>query len=318
MWLSSKNVWPRRTWALVKQAASDWSEDKASRLAAALAFYTALSLAPLLVIVVAVASLVFGNDVARGEIAGIFQGLVGLEGATAIDGILSSARRSGDGLVATVISGTVLLVGASGVFGELQDSLNTIWEVQPRPGRAIKDLIKDRFFSFTMVLGVAFLLLVSTALTAVLTATGAMFAGTFGNWPIFWQAVNLVVAFAATVGVFALVFKVVPDVDVGWRDVWVGALTTAALFTLGKYLIGLYLGRSTTASAYGAAGSLVAMLIWVYYSAQILFFGAELTQAYARQHGSRVQPTKNAVTVTEEARAQQGLVRPGKRSDDPS
>ncbi len=300
----------RKIVTLLKRTYADWSEDKASRLAAALAYYTALSLAPLLVIIVAVLSLVFGDQAARGQLVTQFGGLLGQQGATVVESVLASSRGTSSGVLATIVGVIVLLVGASGVFGELQDALNTIWEVKPRPGRGLRGVIKDRFFSFTMVMGVAFLLLVSLVITAALTALGSLFGGSFGALPILWQAINQIVSFAVTTGIFALIFKVVPDVKIPWRDVWVGALTTAALFTLGKYLIGLYLGRGTATSAYGAAGSLVAMLIWVYYSAQILFFGAELTQVYATLHGSRVVPTANAVPMTDEARAQEGLGQP--------
>jgi membrane protein len=295
---------------LLKQTFADWLEDKAARLAAALAFYTALSLAPLLVIAVAIASLVLGDEAARGEIVGQFHGLLGHQGAAAVEAILAASRDQSGGIMATVFGALVLAFGASGVFGELQDALDTIWEVKPRPGRGIKGIIRDRFFSFTMVLGVAFLLLVSLVVTAALSAASAHLQRRFGLLPVALQAINLVVAFGASTLLFALIFKVVPDVKVPWRDVWIGAVTTAALFSVGKYLIGLYLGRSSTASAYGAAGSLVAMLIWVYYSAQILFFGAELTHARAVSHGSRVEPRPNVVPVTDEARAQQGLTPP--------
>lgn len=288
---------PRQLWPLFEQAYGDWSEHKASRLAAALAFYTALSLAPLLVIVVAVLSLVFGDDAARGQIVAQFQGLLGPQGASAVQSVLASSRGTGSGVVATIIGTLVLLVGASGVFGELQGALDTIWNVKPRPGQGLRGFMKERFFSFTMVMGVAFLLLVSLVVTAALSAMGKFFGAHLGLLPVLWQMVNLVVSFAVTTGIFALIFNVVPDVRVPWRDVWIGAVFTAALFTLGKYLIGLYLGRSSATSAYGAAGSLVAILIWVYYSAQILFFGAELTQAYAKRRGARIVPMRNAVSA---------------------
>jgi membrane protein len=280
---------------LFKQAYDDWSRHNASRLAASLAFYTALSLAPLLVIVVAVLSLVFGDKAAHGQIVAQFQGLLGAQGAQTVESVLASSRSVGSGVLATVIGFAVLLVGASGVFGELQGALDIMWNVKPREGRGLKGIIKDRFLSFSMVMGVAFLLLVSLVITATLSAVGEYFSSAFGDLPYLWQAINLVVSFAVTTGIFALIFNVIPDVRVPWRDVWVGALFTAGLFTLGKFLIGLYLGRSTAASAYGAAGSVVAVLIWVYYSAQILFFGAELTQVVARHRGSRIVPMRSAV-----------------------
>jgi membrane protein len=281
---------------LLKQTYTEWTEDKAPRLAAALAFYSALSLAPLLVIIVAVLGLAFGAEAARGEIASEFRRMLGAQGADTVQMLLASAHKDQSGsILATIIGFLVLLLGASGVFGELQGTLDTIWEVQPRPGRGLRGILKDRFFSFTMVMVVAFLLLVSLVISAALTAASAFFARYFGSLPILWQAINQAVSFGVMIGIFALIFKVVPDVKIAWRDVWVGAAVTAFAFTVGKFLIGLYLGRSATTSVYGAAGSLVAVLLWVYYSAQILFFGAELTQVYAKQHGSRLEPSANAV-----------------------
>jgi membrane protein len=297
---------PRQLLPLFKQAYQDWSAHNASRLAASLAFYTALSLAPLLMIVVAVLSMVFGDEAARGQIVEQFSGLLGSQGAAAIESVLSSSRGTGSGVTATIIGAVVLLVGASGVFGELQAALDTIWNVKPQPGQSLKRLIRERFFSFSMVMGVAFLLLVSLVVTAALSAMGKFFGATFGLLPVVWQIVNLVVSFGVTTAIFALIFNVVPDVRIPWRDVWVGALFTAGLFTLGKFLIGLYLGRSTAASAYGAAGSLIAILIWVYYSAQILFLGAELTQAYAKQHGSRIVPIRHPMSASDPAPAAAG------------
>lgn len=283
----------REIGSLLKQTVSDWLDDDAPRLAASLAFYTALSLAPLLVIVISIAGLAFGEEAARGEIVGQIGGLVGTQGAEAVQGILESARDPSSGIIATVIGVVVLLFGASGVFGELQAALNTIWEVKPRPGRGIKGLLKDRFLSFTMVVGVGFLLLVSLVIGAAITAVGSRLG--FDEAAILWQAVLFVVSFAVSTLLFALIFKVVPDVRIAWRDVLPGAIATAALFTIGRYLIGLYLGRASVASSYGAAGSLVAVLVWVYYSAQILFLGAELTQAYAARKGVRITPDRDAV-----------------------
>ncbi len=298
----------KRALSLVKDTASDWQEDKASRLAAALAYYTLLSIAPLLVIAVSVAGLVFGEQAARGQISEQLRTLAGPQAGSAIESLLANARTPEAGIVSTVVGVVVLLFGASGVFGELQDALNTIWEVAPKPGRGIVGVIKDRFFSFTMVLGVAFLLLVSLALSAMLAALGGTVQSHLPGGEAVWQLVHFAVSFAMVAVLFALMFKVIPDVKIGWRDVWVGAVATALLFTLGKFLLGLYLGRSSVASPYGAAGSLVVLVIWVYYSAQILFFGAEFTQVYARTFGSRIVPTKNAIPLDAAARAQQGLV----------
>jgi membrane protein len=292
-----------------KQAAADWSEDKASRLAAALAYYTIFSIAPLLLIAIAVAGMVFGEEAARGQIVGQIQELIGPQGAEAIQGMIANAgQNKGQGTVATLIGIALLLFGASGVFAALQDSLNTIWEVAPKPDQGIWATIRTRFLSFGMVLGIGFLLLVSLLLSAALTGAAKMVSGYIANNEALLQVLNLGVSFVVITLLFAALYKYLPDAKIRWKDVWIGAIVTSLLFGLGKYLIGLYLGHSSTSSTFGAAGSLVVLLIWVYYSAQIFFFGAEFTQAYANRYGTRVQPSDHAVAVTEEMRAQQGLV----------
>jgi membrane protein len=291
---------------ILKRTISEAGDDKIPRLAASLAYYTLLSLSPLLVLAVSAAGLIFGEEAARGQITEQLQSLFGAEAGDAIQAMLANSKHPGSGILGSIVGLVVLLFGASGVFGELQDSLNTIWEVQPRPGRGILGVVKDRFFSFTMVLGVAFLLLVSLIVSAALAAVGewiTAFAG--AEW--LWQAVNLVISLGMITLLFALVFKVIPDVKIRWRDVWMGALVTAALFTLGKFLIGLYVGKAGVASPYGAAGSLVVIVVWVFYSAHILFIGAEFTQVYTRAMGDPVTPGRGAIPVTEEARAQQGI-----------
>jgi membrane protein len=294
----------RRLPGLLVQTAKDWNDDKASTLAAALSFYTALSLAPLVVIVVGIIGLAYGEDTARREILGQVHALLGTQGAQTVKAVLEeSAKEPSSGVVATVVGFVILLFGASGVFGALQESLNTIYEVEPEPGRGLKGLIADRFLSFAMVLVVGFLLLVSLILSAALSALGER----LGSGTLLWQGLNMVVSFGVISGLFALIFKMVPDVELRFRDVWFGAVVTAALFVLGKLGLGLYLAHGSVGSAYGAAGSLVAMLVWVYYSAQILFFGAELTQAYATAIGSRIRPSKNAVAVDGATRADLGL-----------
>jgi membrane protein len=297
----------QNAWGLIKTTASDWDEDNASRLAAALAFYTLLSLAPMLIIAVSVAGLVFGAEAARGQVSQEISSLVGPEAGKAIEEIIAHADKPSSSILGTIIGLLVLLFSASGVFGELQASLNTIWEVTPRPGRGVMGLLRDRFFSFTMVLGVAFLLLVSLVVSAALAAFSHGFEHLLPGGKALWQALNLVLSLGVSTGLFALIYKVIPDARVGWRDVGIGAFFTALLFTVGKFAIGLYLGHSTVASAYGAAASVVVIAVWVFYSAQILFLGAEFTQVYAQHRGARIIPTANAVPVTSEARAQQGM-----------
>lgn len=284
-------------WQIVKQTASDWSDDNAARLSAALAYYAILSIAPLLVLAVSVAGFVYGEDAARGQIASELASVVGPEAGEGIQTLLAHAQKPGEGLVGSIVGGLVLLFGASGVFGELQASMDTIWDVAPKPGRGIWGVVRQRFFSFSMVLGVAFLLLVSLVLSAVLSGIGGLFQDALPGGATLWEAINFVISLAVISGLFALIFKVVPDVEIGWRDVWIGAATTAVMFALGKFALGLYLGRASVASPYGAAGSFVVLVIWVYYAAQILFFGAEFTQVYARHRGSRIAPSHNAVSV---------------------
>jgi membrane protein len=287
----------------LKQAAADWMEDDAPRLAASLSFYTALSVAPLLIIAIAVAGLAFGEEAARGEILGQLQGLVGHDSAKTVESMVESAAKPKSGIISTIISVVVLLFGATGVFAELQTSLNHIWEVKPKPGRGIWQVVRQRFLSLGMVLGIGFLLLVALILSAALSAVGKWAEASLPGSVILWQVGMHVVAFALIATLFAMIFKVLPDAEVSWRDVWVGAVVTALLFTIGKFLIGLYLGRASVTSSYGAAGSIIVFLLWAYYSAQIVFMGAEITQVYARMYGTRIQPSPNAVPVDEGKRA---------------
>lgn len=294
---------------LFKQTFQEWQEDKASRLAAALAYYTVFSLAPLLVIAIAIVGLVFGQDAAQGEIVNQLKHLLGLQGAEAVQEMIKNSHQESDkGTIATIISIGLLLFGASGLFGQLQDSLNTIWEVAPNPNRGVMGFIRDRFLSFSMVLGIGFLLLVSLILSAVLAAVGSYFGHLFPGLP-FLQFLNFALSFSIITVLFALIYRILPDAKIAWGDVWIGAAMTSLLFSIGKWLIGLYLGNGSVGSTYGAAGSFVVLLLWVNYSAQILFFGAEFTQVYANKYGSRIVPAKNAVPLTEEARAQQGIPR---------
>jgi membrane protein len=278
----------REAWSMLYEAACDWADDKAAQLGAALAFYSTLSVAPLLVIAIAVAAFFFGEEAARGELMGQLEGMVGQQGAKAVSVMLASSQKPTLGTTAGILGIATLLLGASGVFGQLQDALNTIWEVTPPTRSSIMSFIRTRFLSFVMVLGIGFLLLVSLVMSAVIAGVGTYMKGQAPSLESVWHVVNGLATFLVVTGLFAMMFKVLPDTYVAWRDVWVGAVLTAILFTVGKFLIGLYLGKSSLGSAYGAAGSLVVLIVWIYYSAQILFFGAELTQVYARRHGSRI------------------------------
>jgi membrane protein len=280
--------------ALVVAAFTDWQKDKAARLAAALAFYTALSIAPLLVIIIAIAGLVLGQDEAKGEILRELSATIGGDTAHTVDSMIEGANKPRSGIVATLAGVVVLLFGASGVFAELQSALNSIWNVEPKPRSGFWGLIRERFLSFAMVIVLAFLLLVALILNSALSIVGNWMQTNLPGGTALWQMVTLVVSFGVATVTFVLIFKFLPDARIAWRDVWIGSLVTAALFTLGKFLLGVYIGRAGVASTYGAAGSVMVLLIWVYYSSQIVFLGAELTQVYARMYGSRIVASDDA------------------------
>ena len=265
---------------LAKTTIREWHEDKALRLGAALSYYTIFSLAPILIIVIAVAGLALGNDYARTEILSQMDNLLGKEGGEAIEQMLQNANKPKTGAMATILGVLTLLFGATGVVTQLQDALNTIWEVKPEKSAGIRGAVKDRILSIGMILSIGFLLLVSLVISAALTAI----SDNFGT-AAFLQVVNIAVSIAVITVLFALIFKYLPDTNVKWRNVWIGALVTAILFTIGKTLTGVYLAKSSVASAYGAAGSLVIILVWVYYNSQILFLGAEFTQVYSGLRG---------------------------------
>lgn len=274
----------KMVWDLLKTTASKWSTDGASRLGAALAFYTMLSIAPLLVVVTAIGGLVYGQEAARGELIRRLEGLVGRQAAEVLQTMLANAYHPAAGIIASGIGIILLLFGATGVVVELQDSLNRIWGVQGQAPGGIWGFVCTRLRSFLLILAVGFLLLASLVFSAVLTVVVHYFSGV--GSPLLWQVINLLISFGIITLLFALIFKLLPDADIAWKDVWIGAALTAVLFTIGKFLIGLYLGTSSLSSTYGAAGSLAVFLVWVYYSAQILFFGAEFTQVYANRHGT--------------------------------
>jgi membrane protein len=301
---------PKQLFNLLKETFQEWQDDKSPRLAAALAYYTVFSLAPLLIIVIAIAGAVFGEQAARGEIVSQIEGLVGEQGAQVIQTAIENADRpNANGGVASLISVIILIFGASGVFAQLQDALNTVWEVKVKPGRGISSFIRKRLLSFAAVLGIGFLLLVSLVISALLTGMSHYFSDLLPGVDFIWSILNLIVSFVIITFLFALIYKFLPDVKIDWKDVWVGAAMTALLFVIGKYVLGLYLGRGSFGSTYGAAGSLVVLLAWVYYSSLILFFGAEFTQVYARRYGSRIEPDEIAERLTAADRAKQGISR---------
>jgi membrane protein len=299
----------RNALTLVKRTITEWKEDKADRLAAALAYYAAFSLAPILVIAISVASIFYERSQVQGLVVEQIQALAGSEGGELILTMLEASSNLGSNVIATVMGVVLLIFGATGFFGQLQDAMNVMWEVKPKEGRGIMGLIKDRFFSFTMVLGVALLLLISLVVSAALGAVQTWSVGLFPGFEAIVQILNLVISFGVITLLYALLFKYVPDAEIRWRDVWLGAAVTALLFTIGKFLIGLYLGSGGVSESFGPAGALVVLLLWVYYSAQISFFGAEFTQVYANLYGSRVEPAEHAERVGEQERIEQGMKR---------
>jgi membrane protein len=284
-------------WPMLKETAKKGLDDDVFSLGAALAYYTVFSLAPLLLIAISVAGLVYGRDAVQGKLVGEIQGMIGRQGAEAVQTMLAHNWRTGSGVLPTIIGIVTILFGASGVFGQLQSSLNKIWEVAPKPDRGIKGFLKSRFLSFGMILGIGFLLLVSLVVSAALSAVSTYAIGLVPGLKVLFTVLAFVVSFAVITLLFAMIFRYLPDARVSWEDVWVGSAMTALLFTVGKTVIGLYLGKSSVASAYGAAGSFVVILLWVYYSSQILFMGAEFTQVYAKRYGQEIEPDRHAVRV---------------------
>jgi membrane protein len=282
----------RRYRSMVKQALQAWIDDYAPSMGAALAYYTAFSLAPLLVVAIALAGLIFGQDAARGEIVAQIRGLVGDVGGDAVRDLLASASRPATSLVASIIGIATLLLGATSVFGELQSALDRIWR-SPALGESqgLVGLIRTRLLSFGMVIAIGFLLLVSLVLSAALSAVGRWGDQLFPGWGLVLQLLNQAVGFALTTVLFAMAYRILPRAQIAWSDVWVGAAVTAALFTIGKFFIGLYIGRAGITSSFGAAGSLVVILVWVYYSAQVFLLGAEFTWVFAHRQGSQAGTT---------------------------
>ncbi len=283
-------------WDVTKQAVVAWWNDNVSRLGASLSYYTLFSLAPMLIIAIAIAGFVFGAEAARGEIVGQIQGLVGREGARAVQAMLQGAAKRSSGILATIVGLVTLVVGATGIFLELQTALNGIWRVKPKPSAGIMGVLRQRLISFGLVVGVGFLLLVSLLVSAALSALGKFLGGYMPGYAVLGQALNVLLSLAVITLLFAVIYKVLPDVELTWRDVWVGGLVTAGLFSIGKLIIGLYLGTSSTASTYGAAASVIVLLLWVYYSSQIVLLGAEFTRFYVDRCGRAPQPMAHATS----------------------
>jgi membrane protein len=281
-------------WKLLSATYTKWTADHAQGLGAALAFYAIFSLAPLLLIVIAIAGSVFGQEAAQGEIIGQIQGLVGEESAKAIQSMIEEARKPAAGIIATVVALVLLFLGATGVFAQLQEALNIIWRVEAKPEQGMWKILKDRFISLLAVLGTGFLLLISLVISAALSAIGTTLEQFLPVPGFLLQLINFLVSFAIVTLLFAMIYKLLPDRSIQWSDVWIGAIITSLLFTIGKFVIGVYLGKSDVGIAYGAAGSLVVMLMWVYYASQIFLFGAEFTAVYTHARGSKLAPSPHA------------------------
>lgn len=286
---------------LIKQAGADWLEDKAMRLSAALAYYSVFSLAPLLIVAISIAGLVFGQEAASGAIEEQLTSSIGKESASAVEEMIESTKKSGDNVLMTVLGSVVLLISASGVFAQLKDAMNTIWEIEPTKGDGFKKLVLGRLLSLGMVLVIGFLLLISLVASTAMAAVNTYASGLVPIHPAIWQTVTFLISFIGATVLFALIFKVLPDAVIEWKDVWVGAAITALLFSIGKFLLGLYLGREGAESTYGAAGALLLVLTWVYYTSNIVLFGAEFTQVYSRERGHKIMAKDGFKKVDAEA-----------------
>jgi membrane protein len=290
----SAGVSPAVITRLFVRAVRAWWDDNALRLGASLAYYTLFAIAPVLLVAIAIAGMAFGAEAARGEIVGQLQALVGRDGGEAIQAMLEGASARESGLFATAIGGVTFVFAATGAFLELQTVLNTIWRVKPNPDINLTAYVTDRIRSFSIVVAIGFLLLVSLAVSAALSAASTWLDQRAPGVPLIWQTANAAVSLGVVTMLFALLYKFLPDVRLRWRDVLIGAFVTAVLFTVGKQAIGFYLGQSATASSYGAAGSVMVLLLWVYYSTQIVLLGAEFTRLYAEQAGGRPAPQEFA------------------------
>ena len=284
----------RRAGAIVRGGLKGWWNDNVPRLGASLAYYTLFAIAPVIIVAIGIAGLVFGPEAVRGQIVHQVDDLIGLEGGRAVQALLQGASNHSAGVLATVIGSITFLLGATGAFLELQYALNTIWRVAPKATAGLRDFLVQRLVSFGLVVAIGFLLMVSLAVSAALAAFSGWLNARVPGMAFMWMAVNLVISIGVTTILFALVYKVLPDVDLDWPDVWIGALMTSVLFAIGKTVIGLYIGHSSTASSYGAAGSVVVLLLWVYYSAQVVLFGAELTRAYTATRRGAPKPVEYA------------------------
>lgn len=303
----------KNTGKILKGAFNGFLEDRALKLSAALSYYTIFSLAPLLLLLISLAGLFFGRDAIQGHVFSEINGLIGNEAAAQIQGIIKNMELSGKTNVTIVIGAITLIIGATSVFGEIQDSINLIWKVKAKPKRGWVKLLKDRLLSSSLIVGLGFLLIVSLLVNGALVALNDLFKAYFPDMTIIiFHIINIVISFIVITVLFGIIFKVLPDAKIAWKDVRVGAFFTACLFMLGRYLIGLYIETTSAGSAYGAAGSLIVILVWVYYTAAILYFGAEFTKVYAEHIGAKIEPADYAVYIEQYERERTDTVLPPK------
>jgi len=283
---------------ILKDTFNSFLDDRALKLSASLSYYTVFSLAPLLLLMISLAGVFFGRDAIQGQVFGEINGLIGNEAATQIQDIIKNMELSGKTTMAFIIGGITLIVGATSVFVDIQDSINIIWRVKAKPKRGWLKILKDRLLSSSLIVGLGFLLIVSLVVNGILLALSEWFKGYFPDVTIIvFEIINTILSFTVIMTLFGVIFKFLPDAKITWKDVKAGAFFTACLFMLGRFLIGLYINYSSTGSAYGAAGSLIIILVWVYYTAAILYFGAEFTKVYAEYIGARIEPADYAVYI---------------------
>lgn len=285
-------------WTVLKNTFSGFVEDRALKLSAALSYYTVFSMAPLLLLLISLAGVFFGRDAIQGHVFAEMNGLIGADAARQVQDIIRNMELSGKTNVTIVIGAVTLIIGATSVFGEIQDSINLIWKVKAKPKRGWVKILKDRLLSSSLIVGLGFLLIVSLLVNGALVALNDLLKAYFPDVTIVvFHIINVAISFIVITLLFGIIFKVLPDAKIAWKDVRIGAFFTACLFMLGRYLIGLYIETTSTGSAYGAAGSLIVILVWVYYTAAILYFGAEFTRVYAEFIGAKIQPADYAVYV---------------------
>ncbi len=305
----------KETGSLIAETYNELLDDKVYKMTAALSYYTLLSLSPLLLIAISIAGLIFGDEAARGQIVVELENLIGRSGAEVVQSLLENSSQEFTGIVTTIISLIIIFLGSIGVFVEMKESLNIIWGVEPKPGQPIKNLIKTRVGAFSMVLIICFLLLVSLVISSVLSAVGNFIGESYPSFLPFVEISNFIVSLALITLLFALIFRYLPDAVIKWKYVWMGAVITSLLFSIGKYLIGLYLGNSSYSSTFGAAGSLVVFMIWLNYSSLILFFGAEFTQVYRKKHTSEpLRADKDGVVIPKVSQLIKDEVQRGKKT----